>query len=137
MHDELAKGITVALHSVDARLGAMNEFRGSINDLIANTVSRDTWAAAHSQLEARIELVSVDLRDRLDAGLATANGHVERDLFDARAGAVDKEIKVLSDSLDLRLKALENWRSRAVGVGIVVVLFAGAAGAAIVKALGG
>jgi hypothetical protein len=137
MHEELAKGITVALASVDARLQSMNEFRASLDDVVRNTVSRDTWEQGRQQSEQRLEAFAADLRDRLDLGLATANKHVDRDLFDQRAALVDDRITALETSQDIRIKALENWRSRAAGAAIVLSLFAGVLGAAVVRALGG
>jgi hypothetical protein len=46
---------------------------------------------------------------------------------------INPVIKALEDKLDL----LENWRSKATGVGIILVVFAGVVGAAVVKAFGG
>jgi uncharacterized coiled-coil protein SlyX len=41
------------------------------------------------------------------------------------------------DRLNEKVAALENWRSKATGVGIILVLIAGVIGGAIVKAFGG
>lgn len=137
MHDELAKGIEVALQSVDSRLASMNEFRAALNDLVRKTVDRATYEASHSANQQRIDQVSADLRDRLDQGLATANKHLDREVFDARAKTVDERFSALDAAMDARLKSLENWRSRAAGASIVLTLFAGIIGAAVVRALGG
>lgn len=148
MHEELAKGITVALQSVDARLQGMNEFRRSISDLVNNTVARSTYEAGHSALEQRVEQVAADMRERMDKETRTANNHVDRDVFDTRAMSVDKEVRALAEqceqravalerAVDARLKSLENWRSKAAGAAIIATLFAGVIGAAVVRALGG
>jgi predicted ribosome quality control (RQC) complex YloA/Tae2 family protein len=41
------------------------------------------------------------------------------------------------ERMNEKIAALENWRSKATGVGIILVLFAGVIGGAIVKAFGG
>lgn len=42
-----------------------------------------------------------------------------------------------SDAFGQRLSALENWRSRATGAAVILGLFAGAIGAALMKVFGG
>ncbi len=60
---------------------------------------------------------------------------VTKDRQDSLAKTLATETKNLATLMDTRIKALENFRSKATGVGVVLALFAGAIGAAIAKAL--
>jgi hypothetical protein len=46
-------------------------------------------------------------------------------------------LELALDRQDGRLKQLEDWKARATGIGIVLVLISGAVGAAVMKALTG
>jgi hypothetical protein len=59
------------------------------------------------------------------------------DKFEDYKTTQETALKLALDRQDDRIKALENWKARATGIGIVLVLFAGAVGAAIMRALTG
>lgn len=63
--------------------------------------------------------------------------YIMREVFEASQVAETTARQLAFERQDDRLKSLENWRSRASGVAVVVALFAGAVGAAIMKVLGG
>jgi hypothetical protein len=110
-HIQLDKAIDVALASMDKRLDGMNEFRGSLEDFQARAITREVFEQRSSQVDRRLN----DL-ERIIVG---------RDIFESALKSRDDQIDMLA-----------SFKNKATGIGVVVVLFAGLVGAAIVKAFG-
>lgn len=85
------------------------------------------------------------LRDRADAILAEANalaltlattqldGRLEK-LNRLRENVLTKDaFETFEKETDRRIRALENWQAKLIGIGIVLVLVAGIAGAGIMR----
>jgi hypothetical protein len=114
-HAQLALALRVALDSMDKRLDGMNEFRNSLNDVTTRAVSRELFDQRVSATDERLKLLE---RDR-----AT---FITDDKFDIRAETVNQ-----------RLGAMENWRSKATGAAVVLSVLAGTLGAIIIRAIFG
>ena len=67
--------------------------------------------------------------------LNVQNNSVTAEKFDDYKTTQETALKIALDRQDDRLKSLEDWKARAIGMGVVLVLFAGAVGAAVMRAL--
>lgn len=88
----------------------------------ALTLARE--ASERALVEARVEInARLDKLNELRSEVLTDRSeYVRREVFDQGAAIRDQ-----------RLDVLENWRSKATGASVVLVLFAGTIGAAIAK----
>jgi hypothetical protein len=111
-HAALADQVKVALASQDRRLDAMNEFRSSLEDQAAKSVSRELFDQRSASVDGRLGAI-----ERVIVG---------RDVF-------NREV----ENLDGKIDSLTAFRAKATGVALVLVLFAGIIGAAVAKAFGG
>lgn len=98
----------------------------------AHDAQHQAVAIAAKELERRLDL----LNHAHEQSLQDRSEFVTKDRQEAMANALAGETKNLAALMDARIKTLENFKSKAVAVGAVLVLFAGAVGAAIAKALG-
>jgi hypothetical protein len=69
--------------------------------------------------------------------LSVQNSSVTAEKFEDYKTTQEAALKLALEQATGRLKALEDWRSRATGIGAVLVLVSGAVGAAIMRALTG
>jgi hypothetical protein len=98
-------------------------------DRIENTLARiEERGIAHDHLHIAEE------RSRIEA-LAVLKKDLE-DLNDVRTRFVDRrEHQQALDAAEIRINALENWRSRSAGMAAVLVFIAGIMGAAVARVL--
>ncbi len=99
---------------------------------------------AHTAQHEAVTIAAVELARRLDVlnhaherSLEDRAAFQTRDAAEAATKSLATETRNLAALMDSRIKQLEEFRSRAVGIGAVLVLFAAAVGAAVARALGG
>jgi predicted nucleic acid-binding Zn-ribbon protein len=107
----------------------------SLRDYIERVVNDQKVAVeaalkAHESAHTLEERALVRERSRIDEKMQELN-NLRREYVSDRSQFVRTEF------MEAELRPLKEFRSRAVGVGVAVALFAGAIGAALMKALGG
>lgn len=122
VEEERARGFSY--DTVQKRLAALNELRAEVTEDRRDYMRLDIANQAHDLIASRMDRIQTQANEMSQlvlshAQLATHPGTAAR--------IADQEARV---------RSLEAWRSRAVGVGIVVVLVAGTIGAAIAKVFG-
>lgn len=110
-HEKLQESINLAARVLENRLERLNELRQTVELVQRTNVGRELFDARIKELTTSVE------------GLSRVS--VSRELFDGSMA-----------NSNARIAALENFKSKAIGVGAVLVLFSGLVGALIAKALG-
>lgn len=86
--------------------------------------------------EAQRREVAFALRE-MERRLESLNELRNQVIQDRHMFVTEAKYNAAIEARDHRISALENWRSKATGVALVLALFAGAIGAAVMKVLGG
>ena len=66
MHHQLAENVRTSLASNDVRLAGMNEFRQTIEDVVAKTLTRDEYDRRHDELIRTMAAESKDKQRQID-----------------------------------------------------------------------
>ncbi len=89
-------------------------------------------------LQAREYERRLDILNNENGRILDVQSHsVTAEKFEDYRSTQETALNLALELVNNRLGSLENWKAKATGVGVVLVLVSGAIGAAIVRALGG
>jgi hypothetical protein len=104
--------LKLAAEGIEGRLKLLNELRAEVLSDRANYVTRDKYEA---------EMVGRNLRiEAIDKWIAAASG-TETEIATSQA----------------RIKALEDWKNKLLGLGVMIALFSGLVGALVMRLFSG
>lgn len=129
-----AKEIAEARETVKDKMEVLNELRKAVETDRSLFIRGDKYDADMKARDAKIENIASASSAKTDAAERLLSSRVNAlETWQAKSG----DLSTTVEKNEIRIKAMEDWRNKLLGIGVMIALFAGLVGALLMRLIAG